>query len=138
VEPDHDRIRVLAVGAGSTEPNAATGRADDLLGALASLADAEVDVVVVLGDLPDASAADAVRSIRDRSPLTPVIAVAEPDEADRLREAGAADVVGATSDAGLIDRAVRCAATEGRLRARIRELEARLTGLEAGDDEVPA
>jgi DNA-binding NarL/FixJ family response regulator len=130
-------MRVLVVGAGTTELDRGRERADDLLGALARLADAGVDAVVVLGDLPDARAGDAVRAIHDRSPQTPVIVIAEPADADELRAEGAADVVETGPAPELVDRAVRCAVTIGRLRARVRELEAMLARLETGDDGAP-
>jgi DNA-binding NarL/FixJ family response regulator len=125
-------MHVLAVGAGSPELERASEAAEDLLGALASLADGGIDAVVVLGDLPDAPAADAVRAIRERSPQVPVIVVGDPAE-DELQEAGAIDVVDADAGSELVDRAVRYAVTVGRLRARILDLEARLAELEPDD-----
>jgi DNA-binding NarL/FixJ family response regulator len=122
-------MHVLAVGAGAIELGRVSERADDLLGALASVADGDVDAVVVLGELPDARAVDAVRAIRDRSPEIPVVVVAEPGD-DELREAGAADVVSSSAGAEVVDRAVRSAVTVARLRARIRDLELRLAELE--------
>ncbi len=128
-------MRVLAVGPSATELELAAERADDLLGALASLADGGVDAVVVFGDLPEGRD-DAVRAIVDRAPDVPVIAVAGSETADELLRAGAADVV-SEANREMLDRAVRCAVATARLRARIRGLEERLAELSKVDDPAP-
>jgi diguanylate cyclase (GGDEF)-like protein len=116
---------VLAVG---VDPDALQGfaveTADDLLGALARLADGGVDVVLVALELPDAAGPDAVRSLRERAPDVPVIGVAvgDADPATAI-DAGASDVVPADADPELLTRAVRYAASIGKMRAELHRLQ---------------
>lgn len=127
------KLSVLAVG---VDPGALEGctieGAEDLLGALANLADGGVDVVVTSLDLPDATGTDVIVSLRERAPDVPVIvvgdALAEPMDAF---EAGASDVLPADAAADLIARAVRYAATLRKVEAGLRRFQAfdELTGL---------
>jgi diguanylate cyclase (GGDEF)-like protein len=127
------KLSVLAVG---VDPGALEGctleRAEDLLGALANLADGGIDVVVTSLDLPDATGTDVIVSLRERAPDVPVIvvgdAIAEPMDAF---EAGASDVVPADAAADLVARAVRYAATLRNVEAGLRRFQAfdELTGL---------
>jgi len=126
-------LSVLAVG---VDPGPLEGctleRAEDLLGALANLADGGIDVVVTSLDLPDATGTDVIVSLRERAPDVPVIvvgdALAEPMDAF---EAGASDVVPADAAADLVARAVRYAATLRKVEAGLRRFQAfdELTGL---------
>ncbi len=127
------KLSVLAVG---VDPGALEGctleRAEDLLGALANLADGGIDVVVTSLDLPDATGTDVIVSLRERAPDVPVIVVgddlAEPMDAF---EAGASDVLPADPAADLVARAVRYAATLRKVEAGLRRFQAfdELTGL---------
>ena len=127
------KLSVLAVG---VDPGALEGctleRAEDLLGALANLADGGIDVVVTSLDLPDATGTDVIVSLRERAPDVPVIvvgdALAEPMDAFG---AGASDVVPADAAADLVARAVRYAATLRNVEAGLRRFQAfdELTGL---------
>ena len=127
------KLSVLAVG---IDPGALEGctleRAEDLLGALANLADGGIDVVVTSLDLPDATGTDVIVSLRERAPDVPVIvvgdALAEPMDAFG---AGASDVVPADAAADLVARAVRYAATLRKVEAGLRRFQAfdELTGL---------
>ena len=127
------KLSVLAVG---VDPGSLEGctleRAEDLLGALASLADGGIDVVVTSLDLPDATGTDVIVSLRDRAPEVPVIvvgdALAEPMDAF---EAGASDVLPPDAAADLVARAVRYAATLRKVEAGLRRLQAfdEVTGL---------
>jgi len=131
--PSDRKLSVLAVG---VDPGALEGctleRAEDLLGALASLADGGIDVVVTSLDLPDATGTDVIVSLRERAPEVPVIvvgdALAEPMDAFG---AGASDVVPPDAAADLVARAVRYAATLRKVEAGLRRLQAfdELTGL---------
>ena len=126
-------LSVLAVG---VDPGPLEGctleRAEDLLGALANLADGGIDVVVTSLDLPDATGTDVIVSLRERAPDVPVIvvgdALAEPMDAF---EAGASDVVPPDAAADLVARAVRYAATLRKVEAGLRRFQAfdELTGL---------
>jgi diguanylate cyclase (GGDEF)-like protein len=124
---------VLAVG---IDPGTLDGfvveTADDLLGALAHLADGGVDVALVALDLPDAAGADAVRSIRERAPDLPLIAVATGDaDPGEAIDAGASDVLPADAGPELVGRALRYAAAIGDLRAELhrRQIVDERTGL---------
>jgi len=127
------KLSVLAVG---IDPGALEGctleRAEDLLGALANLADGGIDVVVTSLDLPDATGTDVIVSLRERAPDVPVIvvgdALAEPMDAFG---AGASDVVPPDAAADLVARAVRYAATLRKVEAGLRRFQAfdELTGL---------
>lgn len=127
------KLSVLAVG---VDPGALEGctleRAEDLLGALANLADGGIDVVVTSLDLPDATGTDVIVSLRERAPDVPVIvvgdALVEPMDAFG---AGASDVVPADAAADLVARAVRYAATLRKVEAGLRRFQAfdELTGL---------
>jgi diguanylate cyclase (GGDEF)-like protein len=127
------KLSVLAVG---VDPGALEGctleRAEDLLGALAHLADGGIDVVVTSLDLPDATGTDVIVSLRERAPDVPVIvvgdALAGPMDAFG---AGASDVVPADAAADLVARAVRYAATLRNVEAGLRRFQAfdELTGL---------
>lgn len=126
-------LSVLAVG---VDPGPLEGctleRAEDLLGALANLADGGIDVVVTSLDLPDATGTDVIVSLRERAPDVPVIvvgdALAEPMDAFG---AGASDVVPQDAAADLVARAVRYAATLRKVEAGLRRFQAfdELTGL---------
>lgn len=127
------KLSVLAVG---VDPGPLEGctleRAEDLLGALANLADGGIDVVVTSLDLPDATGTDVIVSLRERAPDVPVIvvgdALAEPMDAFG---AGASDVVPPDAAADLVARAVRYAATLRKVEAGLRRFQAfdELTGL---------
>jgi diguanylate cyclase (GGDEF) domain len=127
------KLSVLAVG---VDPGPLEGctveRAEDLLGALANLADGGIDVVVTSLDLPDATGTDVIASLRERAPDVPVIvvgdALAEPMDAF---EAGASDVVPPDAAADLVARAVRYAVTLRKVEAGLRRFQAfdELTGL---------
>ena len=127
------KLSVLAVG---VDPGPLEGctleRAEDLLGALANLADGGIDVVVTSLDLPDATGTDVIVSLRERAPEVPVIvvgdALAEPMDAFG---AGASDVVPRDAAADLVARAVRYAATLRKVEAGLRRFQAfdELTGL---------
>lgn len=114
-------IDVLAVG---TDPGEVPGcrfqTADDLLGALARLADGGIALVLVSLELPDEPGPDAVRAIRDRAPRVPIVAiVADEAEGRRALEAGARDAVPADADPGLLRRAIGYAAEIARLEAEL-------------------
>jgi len=126
-------LSVLAVG---VDPGALEGctveTADDMLGALAHLADGGIDVVVASLHLPDASGTDVIVSLRERAPEVPVIVVgdaeAEPSEAFG---AGASDVLPPDAAADLVARAIRYAVTLRKVEAGLRRYQAfdELTGL---------
>ena len=127
------KLSVLAVG---IDPGALEGctleRAEDLLGALATLADGGIDVVVTSLDLPDATGTDVIVSLRERAPEVPVIvvgdALAEPTD---TFGAGASDVLPPDAAADLVARGVRYAATLRKVEAGLRRFQAfdELTGL---------
>jgi diguanylate cyclase (GGDEF)-like protein len=127
------KLSVLVVG---VDPGPLEGctleRAEDLLGALANLADGGIDVVVTSLDLPDATGTDVIVSLRERAPDVPVIvvgdALAEPMDAFG---AGASDVVPQDAAADLVARAVRYAATLRKVEAGLRRFQAfdEFTGL---------
>jgi diguanylate cyclase (GGDEF)-like protein len=126
-------LAVLAVGVDLGPLEGCTlERAEDLLGALANLADGGIDVVVTSLDLPDATGTDVIVSLRERAPDVPVIvvgdALAEPMDAFG---AGASDVVPQDAAADLVARAVRYAATLRKVEAGLRRFQAfdELTGL---------
>jgi diguanylate cyclase (GGDEF)-like protein len=130
VRPDPDPIDVLAVGADVPDvAGAAMERADDLLGALARLADGGIDVVVLSPELPDGQGGDAIRAVRERADV-PIVALAAPDADDALR-AGATDVVPASGDEEMVTRAVRYAVALHAMRAEMhrREIVDEDTGL---------
>lgn len=108
---DERDLAVLAVG---IDPGDLAGctveTAEDMLGALAHLSDGGIDVVYVALELPDASGADVIRSLRERAPDVPVIAVATEgaDPLDAL-DAGASDVLPAEAGADLVVRSLRYA-----------------------------
>ena len=126
-------LSVLAVG---VDPGALEGctveTADDMLGALAHLADGGIDVVVASLDLPDASGTDVIVSLRERAPEVPVIVVgnAEAEPSDAFG-AGASDVLPPDAAADLVARAIRYAATLRKFEAGLRRYQAfdELTGL---------
>jgi diguanylate cyclase (GGDEF)-like protein len=126
-------LSVLAVG---VDPGALEGctveTADDMLGALAHLADGGIDVVVASLDLPDASGIDVIVSLRERAPDVPVIVVgdAEAEPSDAFG-AGASDVLPPDAAADLVARAIRYAATLRKVEAGLRRYQAfdELTGL---------
>ncbi|HEX6231006.1 MAG TPA: response regulator [Actinomycetota bacterium] len=127
------RVRVLAVGLDPGElPGCRVEAAEDLLGALARLADGGVDLVLLSLDLPDGQGPDLVRAVRGRSPEVPVIALAATDhEGSRALDAGALDALPADAEPGLLLRAIRSATAIARLEAeleRARVLD-ELTGL---------
>ena len=131
--PRDPKLSVLTVG---VDPGALEGctleHADDLLGALARLADGGIDVVVTALELPDAGGADVIVSLRERAPEVPVIVMsdagAEPMDAFG---AGASDVVPPDAATDLVARAVRYAVTLRKVEAGLRRYQAfdELTGL---------
>jgi len=128
---------VLAVGFEPTDAGDATVEvADDLLGALARLADGGVDVVLLSLATPDVSGgtgeAEAIRTIRERAPTVPVIAIAGPDShPERAIDAGASDVLPADASPALVERAIRYATDLQRMEAELhrRQVVDDLTGL---------
>ena len=126
-------LSVLAVG---VDPGALEGctveTADDMLGALAHLADGGIDVVVASLHLPDASGTDVIVSLRERAPEVPVIVVgeAEADPSDAFG-AGASDVLPPDAASDLVARAIRYAVTLRKVEAGLRRYQAfdELTGL---------
>jgi diguanylate cyclase (GGDEF)-like protein len=126
-------LSVLAVG---VDPGALEGctveTADDMLGALAHLADGGIDVVVASLHLPDASGTDVIVSLRERAPEVPVIVVgdAEAEPSDAF-DAGASDVLPPDAAADLVARAIRYAVTLRKVEAGLRRYQAfdELTGL---------
>ena len=132
VPPQEGVPNVLTVG---FEPGEIQGvtieTADDLLGAVARVADGGVDVVLLALDLPDGEGADAVRAIRERAPDVPVIAVASGEGAERAIDAGASDVVPSDAGPDLLSRAIRYATSLERMRAELyrRQLVDELTGV---------
>ena len=121
--PRDPKLSVLTVG---VDPGALEGctleHADDLLGALAHLADGGID----------ASGTDVIVSLRERAPEVPVIVMgdagAEPMDAFG---AGASDVVPPDAATDLVARAVRYAVTLRKVEAGLRRYQAfdELTGL---------
>lgn len=129
---DNEITHALAVGVEPGElDGASVETADDLLGALARLADGGIDVVLLALDLPDGQGLDAVRAVRERSPNVPVIAIAGPEDAERAIDAGASDAVPPDGSPELLSRAVRYATALQRLQADSRRLQVidELTGL---------
>ena len=126
-------LSVLAVG---VDPGALEGctveTADDMLGALAHLADGGIDVVVASLHLPDASGTDVIVSLRERAPEVPVIVVgdAEAEPSDAFG-AGASDVLPPDAASDLVARAIRYAVTLQKVEAGLRRYQAfdELTGL---------
>ena len=112
---------VLVVG---LDPGALEGfqteTAQDLLGALAHLADGGIDAVLVSLVLHDATGAEVVRSLRERAPDVPVIAVAagEVDPSEAI-DAGASDVLPEGAARELIERALRYAAAIRAMQAEL-------------------
>ena len=127
-------IHVLAVGGGVPELGGSVETAEDLLGALARLADGGVDVVLLSLELPDGRGADVVRAVLERAPEVPVIALGDEGEADRALEAGATDVLPWDSVGELLARAVRYAVSLHRMRDEVERLEALLA---KADPEKP-
>ena len=103
--------------------------AEDLLGAIARLADGGIDVVVLSLSLPEGL--DALRSIRERAPDVPVIAVGGEGEATRALDSGASDVLPADAQPALLERAIRYASSMRRMEAELhrRQVVDDLTGL---------
>ena len=126
-------LSVLAVG---VDPGALEGctveTADDMLGALAHLADGGIDVVIASLHLPDASGTDVIVSLRERAPEVPVIVVgdAEAEPSDAFG-AGASDVLPPDAASDLVARAIRYAVTLQKVEAGLRRYQAfdELTGL---------
>lgn len=130
--PGDRAVNVLAVGFPLDElEGASVETAEDLLGALARLADGGVDVVLLSLELPEAQGADAVLAVRQRAPETPVIAVDDGSGAERAIEAGASDVVPRDGGPDLLARAVRYAVALDRMRMELhrRQVVDELTGL---------
>jgi len=126
-------LSVLAVGVDTGPLEGCTVEtADDMLGALAHLADGGIDVVVASLQLPDASGTDVIVSLRERAPDVPVIVVgdAEADPSDAFG-AGASDVLPPDAAADLVARAIRYAVTLRKVEAGLRRNQAfdELTGL---------
>ena len=127
---------VLAVLAVGVDPGAIEGcvveTAEDLLGALAQLADGGIDVVYASMHLPDASGTDVIVSLRERAPEVPVVVVGEPEtEPSGAFGAGASDVLPPDPAPDLVARAIRYAVTVRRVEAELRRYQAfdELTGL---------
>jgi GGDEF domain-containing protein len=117
-------IHVLAVGFDPGElDDASVETVDDLLGALARLADGGIDVVLLSFDLPDGDGIDALLSVRERAPQVPVIVHADEGWGPRALEAGADDVVPADGEPDLVGRAVRYAVALHRMRGELRRHE---------------
>jgi PleD family two-component response regulator len=114
-------FRVLAVGLDPGElPGCRVETADDLLGALATFADGDVEVVLLSLDLPDAQGPDAVRALRERAPQVPVVALAVgEDDAREAIGAGARDALPVDAEPGLLLRAARHAVEVARLEAEL-------------------
>ena len=132
VRPEDGPANVLAVGFDPGELEGVTVEtADDLLGALARVADGGVHAVLLAIDLPDGQGTDAVRSIRERAPDVPVIAVGTGGGAERAVDAGASDVVPSDADPELLSRAIRYATSLERMRAELyrHQLVDELTGV---------
>jgi diguanylate cyclase (GGDEF)-like protein len=124
MRPVREPIHVLAVGVDVGEiDGASVEAAEDLLGALARLADGGIDVVLLSLELPDGQGDDAVRSVRERAPDVPVIAVADGAWEHRAREAGATDVVPADGGPELVARAIRYAVALHRMGTELRRRE---------------
>jgi len=123
-----DPVREHALLAVGVDPGAMDGfvleTADDLLGALAHLADGWVDVVLVSLELPDATGTDVIRSLRERAPDVPVIGVAagDADPAEAI-DAGASDVLPEGAGSELVERALRYAASIREMRAEMHRLQ---------------
>lgn len=125
-------VHALAVGFDPGElEGASVELADDLLGALARLADGGVDVVLLALDLPDGQGGDAVASIRELAPEVPVIAVAANGDGERAIDAGASDVVPSGAGPELLSRAIRYTTAIHRMEAELhrRQVVDELTGL---------
>lgn len=124
--PGPDGAVVLGVG---LEDDALTAivdeTSDDLIGAVARVADGGVDVVVLSLDLPEGL--EALRTLRERAPDVPVIAVGGDDAAERAIEAGASDVLPADAQPALLERAIMYA-------SRVRRIEAELHRRQVVDD----
>jgi diguanylate cyclase (GGDEF)-like protein len=113
-------VRGLAVGVGIDElEGASIETADDLLGALARLADGGIDVVFLSLDLPDGQGADVVRAVLERAPDVAVIAIAEASETERAMGSGAADVLPPEAGMELLSRAARYAVALRRMREEL-------------------
>ncbi len=126
-------LAVLAVG---VDPGAIEGcvveTAEDMLGALAQLADGGIDVVYASLRLPDASGTDVIASLRERAPEVPVVVVGDPEaESGEAFEAGASDVLPPDPARDLVARAIRYAITLRKVEAGLRRHQAfdELTGL---------
>ena len=132
MRPEDGLANVLAVGFDPAELEGVTVEAaDDLLGALARVADGGVHVVLLALDLPDGEGIQAVRSIRERAPDVPVIAVGTGDDAERAIDAGASDVVPPDAGPELLSRAIRYATSLQRMQAELyrRQLVDEVTGV---------
>jgi len=132
VRPEDALANVLAVGFDPGELEGVTVEAaDDLLGALARVADGGVHVVLLALDIPDGEGIEAVRSIRERAPDVPVIAIGTGDDAERAIDAGASDVVPPDGGPELLSRAIRYATSLQRMQAELyrRQLVDELTGV---------
>lgn len=132
MRPEDGLANVLAVGFDPGELEGVTVEtADDLLGALARVADGGVHVVLLALDIPDGQGIEAVRSIRERAPDVPVIAVGTGDDAERAIDAGASDVVPPDGGPELLSRAIRYATSLQRMQAELyrRQLVDEVTGV---------
>ncbi len=123
--PIEREISVLAVG---TDPGGSEGfvveATADLLGALAHLSDGGIDVVLVDLDLPDTSAGDVVRSLRERAPDVPVVAIAGTAErVEDALDAGARDVLPLDAGPDLVARSLRYATEIRRLEAELERMQ---------------
>lgn len=113
------RVRVLAVGVDPGDlPGCRVEVAEDLLGALATVADGEVDAALVSLELPEG--VEAVRALRERAPAVPVLAlVADDEEGARAVAAGARDALPPEAGPDLLRRAIGYATELARLEAEL-------------------
>jgi diguanylate cyclase (GGDEF)-like protein len=117
-------VHVLAVGHDPGElEGVSVETAEDLLGALARLSDGGIDLVLLALDLPDGEGIEAIRSVRERAPDVPVIAVDGDGRGEQALQAGAADVVPSDVEPELVGRVVRYAVALHRMRDELRRRE---------------
>ncbi len=125
-------MSVLAVGVAVDDlPGAAVETTDDLIGALARLADGGLDLVLLSLELPDEPGLDAIRAIRERVPEVPIVVVAVDALASSALGAGADEVVPPDGGSQLLARAARYAVALQRMRTELhrREIVDEVTGL---------
>ncbi len=108
-------VRVLAVGLDPGEvPGCRVELAEDLLGALTAIVDGDVDVALVSLDLPEG--AGAVRTLRERAPTVPVLALTSDERVGtRSLVAGAREALPPDAHPDLLRRAIGYAIQVARL-----------------------